>query len=63
MSNTKQNKILGKNRAEIVKMYLIGKGVAESRISTTGYGSIDFIADNKSAEGRAINRRIEFKVQ
>jgi len=59
----KQNKILGKNRAEIVKMYLIGKGVAESRISTTGYGSIDFIADNKSAEGRAINRRIEFKVQ
>ena len=54
---------LSQRRAETVKDYLESKGVAATRLKAVGYGKTDFVADNKTAEGRAMNRRIEFKVQ
>jgi len=54
------NARLSKARADAVRTYLIGKGVAGERLTATGYGADHPIADNTTAEGRAKNRRIEF---
>ena len=55
---------LSERRAEFVKNYLVNHGVAESQIiGTKGYGKLDPVASNATAEGRAQNRRIEFKVE
>ncbi|MFA6596161.1 MAG: OmpA family protein [Ignavibacteriaceae bacterium] len=56
------NTKLSKQRAETVKRFLVAKGVSASRLSTVGVGSSIPVADNKTAEGRSLNRRIEFKV-
>jgi outer membrane protein OmpA-like peptidoglycan-associated protein len=48
-------------RAETVKMYLVGKGIAVSRITAVGIGPKDFIASNDTFEGRALNRRVEIE--
>ncbi|MFA4922664.1 MAG: OmpA family protein [Ignavibacteriaceae bacterium] len=56
------NKKLSEQRAETVKRFLVAKGVTASRLSTVGVGSSNPVADNKTAEGRSLNRRIEFKV-
>jgi outer membrane protein OmpA-like peptidoglycan-associated protein len=45
-----------------VKSYLTKKGVSADRMVTTGYGQTRPIADNKTAKGRAANRRVEFKI-
>lgn len=57
------NKKLSLQRAETVKNFLVSKGVAASRLTTVGVGSSKPVADNKTAEGRALNRRIEFQVK
>jgi len=54
------NQTLSERRAEAVRQYLMKKGVAGERITAIGFGPRYPIADNKSAEGRAKNRRIEF---
>jgi outer membrane protein OmpA-like peptidoglycan-associated protein len=59
----KINEPLSVKRAESAKTYLVSKGIDESRIATTGFGSTQPIADNKTKEGKAKNRRIELKVQ
>jgi len=56
------NKNLSEQRAETVKRFLVAKGVASSKLSTVGVGSSNPVSDNKTAEGRSLNRRIEFKV-
>ncbi len=53
------NQVLSKKRAESVKAYLTGKGVAASRITTDGKGSANPVGDNGTAAGRAQNRRVE----
>lgn len=53
------NDILSQQRAESVKAYLMKRGVAESRISTKGYGERKPIASNKDDFGRQLNRRTE----
>jgi OOP family OmpA-OmpF porin len=53
---------LSKRRADSVKKWFVGKGVDESRIETRGAGPDEPIADNKTAEGKQKNRRIEFKL-
>lgn len=50
---------LSNRRAASVKAYLVSKGIAEGRLSSTGYGETKPVADNKTAKGRAQNRRVE----
>jgi OOP family OmpA-OmpF porin len=54
---------LSKRRAEAVKNYLVGKGVAEGRISTSGVGETQPKSTEKSAESRAENRRVQFSIK
>lgn len=54
---------LSQKRAEAVRTYLGSHGVAPDRIRAEGLGLSRPIADNKSAEGRANNRRVEIVVQ
>jgi outer membrane protein OmpA-like peptidoglycan-associated protein len=59
----KVNNPLSEKRAEAAKAYLVSKGIPDSRIVTEGHGSADPVADNKTAAGRAKNRRVEARVQ
>jgi OOP family OmpA-OmpF porin len=54
---------LSKARADSVKEYLVGKGVAAERIQTRGAGPNEPIADNTTPAGRQKNRRIEFALK
>ncbi|NHZ96809.1 outer membrane protein OmpA [Massilia sp. CCM 8734] len=56
------NQKLSIRRAEAVKAYLQAKGIEANRIYTEGKGETQPVADNKSAEGRAKNRRVEVEV-
>ena len=56
------NQKLSVRRAEAVKAYLQGKGVESNRIYTEGKGEKQPVADNKTAAGRAKNRRVEIEV-
>jgi len=53
------NEVLSQKRAEAVMQYLISHGVKPDLISARGHGEADPIASNKTAEGRAQNRRVE----
>jgi OmpA-OmpF porin, OOP family len=54
-----KNQLLSEARANAVKTYLTAKDIAESRLTATGYGIDKPVADNKTAAGRAKNRRVE----
>ena len=56
------NQRLSVRRAEAVKAYLVSKGIDKSRIYTEGKGKSQPIASNKTAAGRAKNRRVEIEV-
>ena len=56
------NDKLAIRRAESVKAYLLSKGVEANRVYTEGKGEKQPVADNKTAEGRAKNRRVEIEV-
>jgi outer membrane protein OmpA-like peptidoglycan-associated protein len=58
-----KNQALSENRAKAVLDYLVKKGVAADRITSAGYGQDQPVADNKTAAGRAKNRRVEIKVR
>lgn len=53
---------LSENRAKAVVTYLVGKGVDAKRLTSKGYGATQPVADNKTEEGRALNRRTELKI-
>ena len=54
-----KNQKLSEDRANAVRDYLIRKGIAADRIVARGYGESRPIADNRTAQGKALNRRIE----
>ena len=56
------NQRLSVRRADAVKDYLVTKGVEKNRVYTEGKGEKQPVADNKTAEGRAKNRRVEIEV-
>jgi len=56
------NQKLSVKRSEAVKAYLVGKGIEKNRVYTEGKGEKQPVADNKTAEGRAKNRRVEIEV-
>jgi OOP family OmpA-OmpF porin len=56
------NQKLSNRRAEAVKAYLVSKGIESNRIYTEGKGLTQPVADNKTKEGRAKNRRVEVEV-
>ena len=58
-----KNQVLSENRAASVKAYLVTKGIDESRLASTGYGQEKPVADNKTAVGRAKNRRVEMTLR
>ncbi len=56
------NKKLSQARADAVKKYLEDKGIDGTRITAKGFGSSKPVADNKTPEGKAKNRRVEFTI-
>ncbi len=58
-----KNQVLSQSRADAVKKYLVSKGVDESRLMATGHGPDSPMADNKTAAGRAKNRRVELHLK
>lgn len=56
------NKTLSENRAKSVVDYLVSKGIAATRLSSKGFGETSPTATNDTPEGRALNRRVEFRV-
>jgi OOP family OmpA-OmpF porin len=57
------NDKLSERRANAVRDYLVSKGVNATLIDTEGRGKRDPVASNKTAEGRAQNRRVDVKVE
>ena len=53
---------LSLDRANTVRAYLLTKGIDPDRVTAKGYGMTQPIADNKSEDGRALNRRTEVKI-
>lgn len=56
------NQTLSEQRAASVSDYLSSLGIANSRITTTGYGELQPVADNSSAAGKTQNRRVEVAI-
>jgi outer membrane protein OmpA-like peptidoglycan-associated protein len=59
----KDNEKLSDDRANSVRQYIIDKGIHPDRLTAKGYGPYKPIADNKTADGRAKNRRVEFHIR
>ncbi len=60
--NAQHNLELSKKRANAVMDFLTKNGISANRLKTKGFGITKPIADNKTAEGRQKNRRVEFKI-
>jgi outer membrane protein OmpA-like peptidoglycan-associated protein len=60
--SAKLNQKLSENRAEAVKKYLVGEGpIAGDKITSEGKGAADPVGDNKTKEGKFLNRRVEIR--
>lgn len=62
VGSAKSNLVLSEARANTVRNYLIAKGIDPNRVTAKGYGLSVPIASNKTADGRAQNRRTEVKI-
>jgi outer membrane protein OmpA-like peptidoglycan-associated protein len=56
------NRTLSENRANAVRQYLIGRGIASSRLTVRGFGFTKPVSSNDDEEGRQHNRRVEFVI-
>jgi outer membrane protein OmpA-like peptidoglycan-associated protein len=61
--NETRNIQISRARAQAVADYLVNGGVATGRLVVEGLGSVDPVADNGTAHGRDLNRRIEFELR
>ena len=57
-----KNRALSQQRADAVRAYLVSRGIPEARLESKGYGPEFPIGNNATPEGRAQNRRVEFKL-
>ena len=62
VGTAKSNLVLSEARANTVRNYLISKGINPNRVTAKGYGFSVPVAENTTAEGRALNRRTEVKI-
>ena len=53
------NQSLSERRAGSVRTFLVGHGIDAERIAAIGYGEYEPVADNHTAEGRQLNRRVD----
>lgn len=60
--NAKANETLSQNRANAVMEALVKRGVEAGRLTAKGYGQNVPVADNKTKEGKQLNRRVQFKI-
>ena len=63
VGSSEQNKVLSERRAQAVVSWLTEHGIESSTLAARGYGETRPIADNETEEGRALNRRVEIRVQ
>ena len=61
--STEYNQQLSEKRSLAVANYLINKGVQQQRLAAVGRGEMQPIAANNTAQGRAMNRRVELKLE
>jgi outer membrane protein OmpA-like peptidoglycan-associated protein len=57
------NLILSESRAAACRRFIVATGIREDRISSSGFGESQPIGDNRSSEGRRLNRRVEFGLE
>jgi len=57
------NLTLSNKRASAVMKYLVGKGIPDTRLSAQGFGEANPIADNKTKEGKGLNRRVQINLK
>jgi OOP family OmpA-OmpF porin len=57
-----RNRVLSQQRAESVRRYLVSKGASAANLTARGYGPDQPVADNRSAQGRSANRRVELRI-
>lgn len=62
IGGVESNQILSEKRADVVKQYLVNKGIEPSRIETIGFGESKPIANNNTNFGRQLNRRTEIVI-
>jgi len=53
---------LSQERVDVVKKYIMARGISAKRVTGIGYGGANPIAINRNEEGRRLNRRVEFKI-
>ncbi|MBC8144548.1 MAG: OmpA family protein [bacterium] len=62
LDGPKENKSVALERAQAVKAYLVGNRVPADRIDVKSYGASQPIGSNETADGRALNRRVEMRI-
>ena len=62
IGSVESNQALSEARAEAARQWFIAAGISPDRVFAVGYGESRPIADNSTEQGRAMNRRIEFRL-